>query len=80
MIPEQSFEDEYCGMFHFRFWKFGKWFDVVIDDRLPTCENKLLFCSNKKEENEYWCSLIEKAYAKFIGSYAALIDGFTQGI
>jgi len=32
IIPEdQSFDKhEYCGMFHFRFWHFGEWVDVVI--------------------------------------------------
>jgi uncharacterized protein YbbC (DUF1343 family) len=68
-------------MFHFRFWKLGKWFDVVIDDRLPFCTNekKLLFCSNPKQPNEFWGSLIEKAYAKFVGCYESLGRGWTDG-
>lgn len=82
VVPDdQSFEaGSYCGMFHFRFWRFGKWFEVVIDDRLPVDDyNKLVYCSNKKYPNEFWCALIEKAYAKVNGCYEFLEGGFTQG-
>ena len=32
----QNFYEDYVGIFKFRFWKFGKWIEIVIDDRLPT--------------------------------------------
>jgi len=68
VIPlKQSFEEaDYCGMFHFRFWIYGDWYDVVIDDYLPYSENfrGLTFCQNKKQKNEFWPALLEKAYAK----------------
>ena len=68
VIPEdQSFDKgDYCGAFHFRFWRFGEWLDVVVDDYLPydAFTGELLFCKNKKYPNEFWCSLLEKVCFK----------------
>lgn len=46
-------------MFHFRFWVFGEWVDIVIDDRLPYYpDNSLVFCCNRKNPNEFWAPLL----------------------
>ncbi len=60
VVPsDQNFGDDYSGIFHFRFWLYGRWVDVVVDDRLPYWPNgKLLFCSNKEQPNEFWCPLL----------------------
>ena len=72
VIPaNQSFdEDEYAGVFHFKFWQFNNWIDVVVDDYLPVdSDNNLIFCKNVRNENEFFICLLEKAYAKLRGCY-----------
>jgi len=74
-----TFDDSnYTGAFHFRFWVYGTWKDIVVDDYLPVDQyNNLIFCRNRETKNEYWCALLEKAYARLCGSYEVLDGGLT---
>ena len=69
------------GIYCFRFYKNFKWRYVLIDDRIPCYsvynenQTKKPIFAHCRLSNEFWVPLIEKAYAKLHGSYAALVSG-----
>ena len=68
VIPDaegQEFNSEsYGGIFRFRFWRFGEWIEVCVDDLLPCSEDGDLLFTHSSQHTEFWSALLEKAYAK----------------
>ncbi|XP_018647597.1 Mername-AA248 (C02 family) [Schistosoma mansoni] len=63
--------NEHPGIFRFRFWQEGVYFEVTIDDMLPCYEGKCISLSSSSAK-EFWPALLEKAYAKLLGGYDKL--------
>lgn len=56
-------------------YKDGLWRPILIDDLLPVDQNDQLLFGRSTEPNEFWVSLLEKAYAKLHGSYESINTG-----
>nr|CDS29264.1 calpain 5 [Hymenolepis microstoma] len=61
----------YAGVFRIRFWIDGAFTFVVVDDVLPMIKGKII-CPHSSNQNEFWPSLLAKAYAKLLGGYDRL--------
>lgn len=55
--------------------KHGWWHHLVLDDYLPCMAGVPVFAKNLHDHAEMWVSLLQKAYAKLHGSYAAITGG-----
>ncbi|KAL5018628.1 hypothetical protein ScPMuIL_004350, partial [Solemya velum] len=75
---DQGFDQNYAGIFHFDFWWYGNWKEVIIDDYLPTNGYRPIYGRNRSQPDEFWTCLLEKAYAKLHRCYEALDGGKLQ--
>lgn len=81
--PDQSFAEGYVGIFRFRIWRYGKWCEVTVDDRLPFDPEEESLLGLTSVHGDFWAPLLEKAYAKVLGKYEDLSfvqtnDAFTD--
>lgn len=66
------------GKYVLRFFLNGRFTNVTIDDRLPCNAKGVPVFAKCSDANEFWVSLIEKAYAKVYGAYSQLEKGLTR--
>jgi hypothetical protein len=73
------------GSYCVRIFRNNEWVPVIVDDLLPlrkkeywNSENRGMACAHCKEGKGLWLSMIEKAFAKYFGSYAMLENGFVH--
>ena len=62
------------SLFTFQFYRLGEWHMVSVDRVLPVRRRAL-----PSATHEWWVPLIEKAYAKFNGSYDNIDGGVSLG-
>ena len=78
LVPQLIVEEKYFheGLIGVKFFKEGKWWHVAIDTLIATSDGKQPIFARNKDINEWWMSLIEKAYAKMHGCYEVLDAGY----
>ncbi|XP_076095147.1 uncharacterized protein LOC143065457 isoform X1 [Mytilus galloprovincialis] len=81
VVPARDYKigtNDYDGVFHCRFWRFGHWSEIYIDDKLPTSGRGGLYGAHSNTDpNEMWVALLEKAFARMYGSYDEVSGGRT---
>jgi hypothetical protein len=84
MNGEVTFHTE-LGGYCVRLYKCGVWHPIWMDDLFPMVkrakwsnENRGIAAAHSKECRELWVSLVEKAYAKYMGCYAELARGYVH--
>lgn len=64
-----------AGIFLFKFFINGMQTAVIVDDYLPVVKGTRNLAFAKSDRGELWVPLLEKAWAKLHGSYAATAGG-----
>jgi calpain-15 len=63
------------GIYQIKLFISGKWETIIIDDFLPVDKRGKVIFARSESIQENWVSLIEKAYAKYKGSYKSMENG-----
>ncbi|EKF38067.1 calpain-like cysteine peptidase [Trypanosoma cruzi marinkellei] len=75
IAPRKTRKEQKYGVYRVTLNKHGWWENVIVDSYLPTIGCQPVFGRCANDPCKLWVSLIEKAYAKVHGSYAAIKEG-----
>ncbi len=70
IIPSDAYKagrSDYDGVFYCRFWRFGQWVEVYIDDSVPvrqSGDSYVAWGARSCDPDEMWVTFMEKAFAK----------------
>jgi Calpain family cysteine protease len=64
------------GIFALNMYVRGRPYTITIDDYLPTYNGGLIFEDNSSGDKNVWAALLEKAFAKVVGNYEYVNDGW----
>lgn len=67
-----------AGVVCVRFFKNGSWRSVLLDDRFPCTLFGTPKFASSRQPTDFWVMILEKAYAKLHGGYAAIEGGFVD--
>ena len=69
-------EPNEVGIYGVKIYKNGETTDIIVDDWLPTLNNRPVF--SHANGHELWVLILEKVWAKLHGSYHAIESGLTH--
>ena len=78
LVHDLIIDESDVGLFGVKFYFAGRWMSVVIDDWFPCiiCGGVLRPCfAQPSSDGALWTCIIEKAFAKLMGSFEAIIGG-----
>ena len=85
MVHEDGTKTTQNGAYAVRLFKNGQWEAVIVDDYFPVLEDKYkdsksggAAFAHSTDMEEIWVAVLEKAMAKYYGTYAALETGFVH--
>ena len=85
MVHEEGTNTTETGAYAVRLFKNGQWESIIVDDYFPVLEDKYkdsksggAAFAHSNDMEEIWVALLEKAIAKYYGTYSALESGFVH--
>ena len=70
--------DEVEGRYTVRLYYEHQWRNITVDDRIPCGKDGFPAYGHNTTRNEIWVCILEKAFAKMLGSYEALDGGYLE--